>query len=392
MSDAILLAWLHMRHHRGRSALLVLALAIVAFLPLAVDQLVHAGESALRERAESTALVAGADVSPLDVVLAALYFRDPPVKTITQSELVSITTDELGIVVPLSLGFQAGDAPLVGTLIDYFDVRGLKFASGRPFAVLGECVLGFDAAKRNGLRPGMTLTSEPVNMLSLAGSYPIRMQVVGVLERSGGPDDDAVFTDLRTTWVIAGLGHGHEDLSKTTDSEMIMGSTDGVIRGSAKVREYVEFNEETIKAVHFHGDTNEFPITSAIIVPADAKSQTILMGRSAAGKLPVRLFEPTRSIEQLLVEVFKVRSILLMVLGVVALAMCVLVGVVIALSIRIRSEEIETMHRVGCSPGRVGMILGAEVCLLIVVSGAIALVGAFTLGFADSLAVDLFTR
>ena len=127
MSDAILLAWLHMRHHRGRSALLVLALAIVAFLPLAVDQLVHAGESALRERAESTALVAGADVSPLDVVLAALYFRDPPVKTITQSELVSITTDELGIVVPLSLGFQAGGAPLVGTLIDYFDVRGLKF-------------------------------------------------------------------------------------------------------------------------------------------------------------------------------------------------------------------------------------------------------------------------
>ena len=391
MSDAILLAWLHMRHHRGRSMLLVLALAIVAFLPLAVDQLVDAGETALRKRADSTALVAGADVSPLDVVLAALYFRDPPVKTITQSDVLSIEVDGLGTVVPLSLGFKAGNSPLVGTLIDYFEVRGLTVASGRPFAVLGECVLGADTARRNGLRPGMTLTSEPENMLSLAGSYPIRMKVVGVLEKSGGPDDDAVFTDLRTTWVIAGLGHGHEDLSKTTDPEMIMGSTDGVIRGSAKIREYVEFDEETIKAVHFHGDTNTFPITSAIVIPKNAKSQTILMGRSSAGRLPVRLFEPTRSIEQLLVEVFRVRSILLAVLGVVAIAMCVLVGVVITLSIRIRSQEIETMHRVGCAPGRVGMILGAEVFLLIFISGTVAIVGVMVLGFADSLAVDVFT-
>ncbi len=391
MSDAILLAWLHMRHHRGRSMLLVLALAIVAFLPLAVDQLVDAGETALRERAESTALVAGADVSPLDVVLAALYFRDPPVKTITRSDLASVETDELGIVVPISLGFRAGDAPLVGTLIDYFSVRSLSFASGRPFAVLGECVLGAGVAKRNGLTSGMTLTSEPENMLSLAGSYPIRMQVVGVLKRSGGPDDEAVFTDLRTTWVIAGLGHGHEDLSKSTDPEMVMGSTDGVIRGSAKVREYVEFDEETIKAVHFHGDTNDFPITSAIIVPRDAKSQTILMGRSSAGRIPVKIFEPTRIIEQLLVEVFRVRSILLAVLGVVAVAMCVLVGVVITLSIRIRSEEIQTMHLVGCAPGRVGMILGAEVFLLVLISGSIALIGALALRFADSFAVNLFT-
>jgi putative ABC transport system permease protein len=88
--------------------LLVLALAIVAFLPLAVDQLVDAGETALRERAESTALVAGADVSPLDVVLAALYFRDPPVKTITRSDLASVETDELGIVVPIFAWFSCG--------------------------------------------------------------------------------------------------------------------------------------------------------------------------------------------------------------------------------------------------------------------------------------------
>ena len=41
-------------------------------------------------------------------------------------------------------------------------------------------------------------------LFDLAGVYPLKMHVAGVLEPTGGPDDAAVFVDIRTSWVIEG--------------------------------------------------------------------------------------------------------------------------------------------------------------------------------------------
>ena len=60
-----------------------------------------------------------------------------------------------------------------------------------------------------GLGPGDSLVSSPENFFDLAGVYPLKMEIVGVLETSDSPDDLAVFTDLKTNWIIMGLGHGH---------------------------------------------------------------------------------------------------------------------------------------------------------------------------------------
>ena len=43
-------------------------------------------------------------------------------------------------------------------------------------------------AKRLGLAPGETLISDPENLFDLAGSYPLEMQVVGVLAPAGTAD------------------------------------------------------------------------------------------------------------------------------------------------------------------------------------------------------------
>ena len=32
----------------------------------------------------------------------------------------------------------------------------------------------------------------------------------------------AVFTDIKTNWIIMGLGHGHEDVTKTLDQSVIL--------------------------------------------------------------------------------------------------------------------------------------------------------------------------
>lgn len=393
MNDALFLAWRQLLFNRGRTALLGTALAIVMFLPLGLDRLVDAGETALRARAAATPLVAGVEGSPLDVVLSALYFRDPPGEAIAVADAEALASDDLARVIPLSLGFQAGHAPLVGTSIDYFNLRSLKCAEGRFFAVLGECVIGANVAKRLRLGAGDRLTTEPVNVLSLAGAYPIRMAVVGVLDASGGADDDAVFTDLRTTWVIGGLGHGHEDLSaaKADDPSLVIGVQGNVTLGSAKVREFVELDGEHRDAVHFHGDRAAFPLTAAIVLPHTEKSASILLGRMDAGRLNVALLRPSIVIDHLLVEVFRIRRILLAVLGAVGIAMVVLVGVVVALSIRIRAHELETFHLVGCAPGRVVLVLGFEIAMLLLGAAVVAATGAVLLSFASDFAVSLFT-
>ncbi len=365
LRHAVFLAVRHLRHHRGRSLLIGLALFLVAFLPIAVDGLVDAGERSLRSRGDSTPMVAGAPGAPIDLVLAALYFRTPPEDRMRMGDLEALNEGGLATVLPLVLGDRVKSAPLVGVDPDYLDLRGLRPERGRRFAVAGECVLGAAVAARTGLDVDDRVTTEPREMFDLAGAYPLRMRVVGVLARSGGPDDDAVFTSLETAWIVQGLAHGHDDLENETDPSLVMGRTDDVVVGTAKVREFVEITDANRASFHFHGPLAERPVDAAIVVPFDARAGTILMGRADAGRLPVQLVVASEVVDRLLVEVFRVRRILLAVLAAVGVGTVLLVAVVIALSIRIRATEIETMHLVGCGRGRVPLILGTEVAVLV---------------------------
>lgn len=365
LRHALFLAVRHLVHHRGRSLLIGAALFLVAFLPVVVDGLVDAGERALRARGASTPMVAGAPGAPIDLVLAALYFRTPPDDRVTMGNLGDLADGDLGQVMPMVLGDRVRKAPLVGVESDYLEFRGLRPAQGRAFAVAGECVLGAAVAARTGLVVDDRVTTEPREMFDLAGAYPLRMRVVGILDPSDGPDDDAVFVSLETAWIVQGLAHGHEDLESETDPSLVMGRVDGVVVGTAKVREFVEITDENRASFHFHGPLEDRPADAAIVIPRDIRSGTILMGRADAGLLPVQLVVARTVVDRLLVEVFRVRRILLAVLAAVGVATLLLVAVVIALSIRIRATEIETMHLVGCGRGRVPLVLGTEVFLLV---------------------------
>ena len=115
-------------------------------------------------------------------------------------------------------------------------------------------------------------------------------------------------------------------------------------------------------------------MTAAIVIPRDAKGGTILLGRADVGRLPLQLVDAAAIVDRLLVEVFRVRRILMGVLAVVGFATLLLVGVVVALSIRMRSVEIETMHLIGCGPGRVPLILATEVLLVLVIAAILAFI------------------
>ncbi len=376
LRHAIHLARRHAVHHAGRSLLIVLALALVAFLPIAVDGVVDAGGRALRARAGSTPLVAGAPGAPIDLVLSALYFRKPPDRSTTMGELEALAGSDLGRTLPIVLGDRVKGAPLVGVNPEYLRFRDLACIDGRPFAVAGECVVGHEVARREGVSVDDRITTEPREMFDLAGAYPLRMRVVGILEPTGTADDRAVFASLATSWIVQGLAHGHDDLLEETNPNLVMGRTeDDVVIGSAAVKEFVEITDENRASFHFHGPLEDRPVTAAIIVPSDDRAETILLGRADAGLLDVQLVRASEVVDRLLVEVFRIRRILMAVLGVVAIATLLLVLVVLALSIRIRAAEIETMRMIGAGRLRISTILGAEVAMLVGVALAMAVLG-----------------
>ena len=372
MNDVLYLAWRYLADHRWKTAVLIGSVTVVLALPAGLQVLLDRSAAALTARAEATPLLVGAKGSPLELVLDSLYFDSDTPPEMSFSEVARVTETALATAVPLHTRFNARGHPIVGTSQEYFELRGLRVLRGRNVAVLGECVLGADAARELELEPGDTLVSSPETVFDLAGVYPLGMKVVGVLGSVGGPDDLAVFCDVKTTWVIAGLAHGHEDLTRPEAATGVLSREEGRIVANASVREYTEITPANIDSFHDHGDPSGFPVTAVIAVPHDAKSATLLEGRYLGEDEPVQILRPTRVMDQLLATVLTVQRYVTAAVVGIGVATLATMTLVFLLSLQIRRREIETMVKLGCSRGRLAAILFTEVAGVLLAGAVLA--------------------
>lgn len=359
-------------YHRVRSALLVVALALVAGLPIIVGSLLDAGGEAMTARARSTPLVVGSRGSELDLVIAALYPGTPAPRPFPVGEARRIAAATRGVTVPLHLGFTARKRPVVGTSIDYLALRGLGLAEGRGFTLIGECVVGAAVARDLGLAVGGTIVTDAVDPYNLAGAIPLRLHIVGRLERSGTADDEAVLVDLKTAWIIAGIGHGHQDAATITDPNDLIGSVGGHVVASERLRQVEEVTPESLDGFHFHGDPASFPIHALLVWPADEKDGTLLRGAFQPSDEPLQIVRPIEAIERLLREILRVRRLLEGIVAAIGVATVATAAMVMALAIRLRREELLTMVRLGAARGTVARIIAMEVGLLAAMAAALA--------------------
>jgi putative ABC transport system permease protein len=351
-----------------RTVVLIAAITLITYLPFAVHILVRSSEAQMLARSQLTSLIIGQKGSALDLVLNTLYFTSKPPEKISMSEADRVDASGLAYAIPVYNRFVARNFPIVGTTLDYFAFRQLDVAAGRMLAVLGECVLGATVAATLGLEPGDTLMSAPENPFDLAGVYPLKMHVVGVLTPSHTPDDRAVFVDIKTAWVIEGLGHGHTDLATTTDPQNILEQRDSTIVASAKVVQYTEITPDNIDSFHFHGDTSTFPLTAILAVPHDDKSATLLRGRYLGEAIPSQIVRPTEVIAALLQNIFKIKQVLDIIFTVVSVAMVLAIVLIMTLSLRLRQPEIETMYKLGCSRLKMVELVAAELGAIVLLS------------------------
>jgi len=231
MNDVLYMAWCYVRFHWGKTVLLVSAISLVLFLPAGLHVVVEQGAETLTARAESTPLLIGARGSAVDLTLSALYFRPPNLSPGEFREMQRVSSTGLAIGIPLHLRYTVRSQRIVGTTLDYASFRSLAVAEGRWFGLLGECVLGAEAARVLGAGVGEHVLSSAGSAFDVAGAFPLKMPVVGVLEPTGTADDEAVFVDIKTTWIISGLAHGHDNVNRAQEGDAGVKAGRGQCRG-----------------------------------------------------------------------------------------------------------------------------------------------------------------
>lgn len=364
MRQSFYLAYKYITFHQVRSIVLIFSIGIIIFLPNGLKKLIHESESQLVSRAKATPLIIGAKGSSIDLVINTLYFQQEKTEPITMKTAEEVNALGFGYAIPMLSMFSTRNYPIVGTDMDYFNFRNLHISSGRLMSFIGECVIGSSVAGKLNIGVGDSLVSSPENFFDLAGVYPLKMNVVGVLEQSDSPDDRAVFVDIKTNWVIMGLGHGHEDLTNNFDETIVLERDSNVVKAGAKLYMYNSISGENMDSFHFHGNLDTYPLSALIFVPRDHKSETIFRGRFESGELAQQAIVPEEVVNNLLLSIFRIKQIFNMVFLLVGVATLLILILIVALSVRLRKNEIYTMFTIGSSRLKVVEIISFELIIL----------------------------
>ncbi|MBU0638627.1 MAG: hypothetical protein KKB50_07170 [Planctomycetes bacterium] len=378
MKRVLLLAWRYVAYHKGKTIILVACLTLTMVLPLTAHLLItHYGE-ALLARAQATPLIVGARGNRFDLVLKSLYFGSAHVDAIHMSEIEAVRDSGLGLPIPLHLEFTARKHPIVGTTPEYYEFRGLQVAAGSLPLRLGQALLGAHVAADLRLRPGDHLFSDQRSLYDIAKTYPLKMHVAGVLRETNTPDDDAVFVDIKTAWLIAGIVHGHQDVVHTTDDAVILRRDADNVMTNAAIVEYNEVTPENLATFHLHGTPADLPLSAIVVLPQDQKSATLLKARYGLSKTH-RMLVPVQVVDELLGLVFRVKRFFDANFALITVSTALFLALVVLLSHRLRRREMQTMHKIGCSRMIVFWLQAAELGIVLVLS----------LGLAGGLAVAI---
>ena len=381
MKGILFLAWRYVCFHKTKTLILIACIFLTAILPIAIRILLSRFENSLVQRADATPAMIGAKGSSLDLVLHGLYFDRPSSQTLPFAEVKRIRATGLAEPVPIYSAFHAASFPIVGTSLNYFDQRRLTIQSGQPLTTLGDCVIGCTVAESLKLGPGDSLLSDRENMLDIAGKYPLKMNVAGVLNATGTADDNAVFVDLKTAWVIDGFGHGHQELQNESDDAKTISRNKNQVVASAAVLPYTEITDQNIDSFHFHGSDDDFPVSAILAFTDSEKDNTILQGQYNETDSNFQFTRPAIVVRELISVMFRIKRFFDANATLIGVSTLLLLLLVMLLSAKLRTSEMETLFKIGCGRGTVLWLQAAELTIVIAAAGCLIATAAWAVNF-----------
>lgn len=324
--------------------ILTLMITVIVFL-LLNSSLKDYGDR-LTVRTDNDLLIAGSPGSGVNLIMKSLYFRNSEHPSLQHSNLEILR--ENAYAAPLFIHYKAQGFSVCSTSTEYFALRSLKVENGNMFTKLGDCVLGYEVAKKLQLKVGDSIISDPDNVFNPAGSVPVKLKIKGILKQTLTPDDRAVFTSLKTGWTMHGLGHEHPE-----DEE----------KPSLKLS-YLEITDETMKTFHFHGNMAQYPLTAILLKPKSPKGRAHLFGDSATSD-SFTVINPKEGLSGFLDMLFHLDKLFLIVLIMVLIVIFLLNLLVFSLNLRLRRREKDLFDKLGFERAFFSRLIATEWFILI---------------------------
>ena len=108
----------------------------------------------------------------------------------------------------------------------------------------------------------------------------------------------------------------------------------------------IEFTPENLKTFHFHGNENEYPITSALIAPNSTKDSTMIKAEVSAQN-KIHIIEPETGLRSFLNMIFQLDQLFSMVLVLVSSLLLLCLLLLIYLQLKLRLKEKQLLDRLG---------------------------------------------
>jgi len=367
--DSLYIALCYLRFYKFRTIILLVCTSVILILPVALNLILTDSQRILMQRAETTPLIVGSKGSSLDLAMSALYFTEKSASDLEYLAVDELQATGLANAIPLYVKFNARGFPIVGTTEAYLDLRDHRVVAGERSLDLGQCLVGAEVAKSLGLKPGDSLVSSPEQIFDIAGVYPLKMEVAGILAPTFSADDEAIIVSLETSWIIAGLFHGHEDL-EVADASVKVNHDKGAL--GSKLVLYSQVTGANRDSFHAHGDAAAMPVSAVVLVPDSDKSSAILQGRYLTQENPYLIIRPTEVVDRLMNSIFRFKVLLDTVVLSSALAAVLALILVFTLSIRLRQRELATNFKIGCSRMATVRMLAGEILLVLIGATLIA--------------------
>ena len=219
-----------LRYRFSGVLLTVLAVALSVFVLLGVEHVRQEAKSGFASTVSGVDLIVGARTGEINLLLLSI-FRIGNATTNVEWETVEEIEDleKVAWSVPITLGDSHKNFRVVGTTQDFFEryqygrKQPLVFDKGSQFEALQDVVLGSRAATELAYQLGDSLVlSHGMADTSFTHHDELPFNVVGILERSGTPIDNALFVSLEAIDAIhddekGGPYEEHEESHKGHD-------------------------------------------------------------------------------------------------------------------------------------------------------------------------------
>lgn len=353
------LALAYLRYRWVGSLILMLTVAVVFGALWAGPQAIRSVEKTLVARAETSGLIAGPAIGATELTLGIAYFASRFEKSLTFGDLEPGRFPGAQVY-PVDIRHRRGAMPIVGVTAGYFDMRGTVVESGRVFASAGEAVAGAGAARAFGLAPGNPIVTTPEGLFDFTAPPPVRLTVVGRLAPTGTPDDDVIFVDLATVWVMDGRGHAHEEAAAghAHDPDAARNRAAGL----SDRRPYIDATDAG--RFHFHGEAAGFPVSGAVVIPGADWVGPSLLARAEQAAGSVTLADPVAVVRDIVGRLSRIERLTRAIaLGFAAL-MTVVLALIVGMNVKIRADDFATMRDIGAGRGQIAAIVALETAIV----------------------------